>query len=157
MIWSGSKEAPGYGQSGQTNVYNDLRTSLKDQIAPKTKPTGTLFDFFMPTGTAIQNARGIFGTQMTNDCPIYGLGDDGPNPDYWHINNLGCYIAAATWIKTITGYDIANVQVPWQIPNTQKTREAGANTNRFTVDETMRANVVKAVNAAVSTPFSASF
>ena len=48
----------------------------------------------IPCGTAIQNMRGTF------------VGDNLNVPDGFHLNKLGCYTAALTWVEAIWGINV---------------------------------------------------
>lgn len=109
-------------------MYDKICSAVKERIA-----TNDNFDFIIPTGTAIQNARSYFNFTL--------------NRDGSHLNNLGCYIAAAMWVKTITGYDIGNLRTPYTVSSTYN------GTTTYTIEGTMFDNVVQSVNAAANRPF----
>jgi len=75
-----------YGKN-QARMYSLIVSSVKSKIV-----TNDSFDFIIPVGTAIQNARtGFLGDTLTRD----GL----------HLDlKVGRFIAAVTWMK-ILGYD----------------------------------------------------
>lgn len=54
-------------------------------------------DFILPSGTAIQNGRGVFGDTLTRDG--------------YHLDHIyGRYIASMQWFKTITGFDLSKIR-----------------------------------------------
>ena len=125
-------DASYYGYN-QIRMYDSICQVVQRKIV-----RNDAFDFVIPVGTAIQNARapGLFNDILNRI-------------DGSHLSNTGGYIAAAMWVKKITGYDIANVQVPY----TASSSVIFAGSPEFTVDATARAKVVQAVNAAASSPF----
>ena len=96
--------------------------------------SNSAFDLIIPSGTAIQNYR----TQQN---------DDNLNHDGTHLSNLGCYIAAAMWVKTITGYDIANLTTGYVANKTWGSSPS------VTITPAILGNIVQAVNDATATPF----
>ncbi|RZK64037.1 MAG: DUF4886 domain-containing protein, partial [Pedobacter sp.] len=85
----GSTYAPfeNYGKN-QLTMYNaiaNVSQRVKDIVA---------IDMLVPAGTAIQNAR------------TSALGDAFNVSDGYHLNNIGKYIAAATWFETIFGQSV---------------------------------------------------
>jgi hypothetical protein len=84
-----------YYGNHQRGMYDSICHVVQRKIL-----RNSAFDLIIPSGTAIQNARGHFGDVL--------------NSDGTHLGNLGRYIAAAMWIKTITGLNIANLEVPYQ-------------------------------------------
>jgi len=62
---------------------------------------------FIPSGTAIQNARVTLGDAFCSDG--------------YHINNLGSYIAACTWAETFFGIDCFELKV---VPSTSISDES---------------------------------
>jgi len=126
----------------------------QEKIAPKLKPnSGAYFDDIIPVGTAIQNGRKYFGGSVLNSAsPTYGeKPPSGGYTDHDHLNNVGCYLAGAMWIKVITGYDIAGLTVPYTIPVTTSTTYNGLAPIEIT--QTMLNNIVLAVNAAYNSPY----
>ena len=117
---------PDYG-SNQRNMYNQICNATITKIVPKTDIV-----FIIPAGTAIQNARLHFGDNLNNPG------------DGYHLNNLGCYIAAATWLKIITGRNVAELMIPYN---------ASATAVPVTIDAGRLEKIVQSVNAAVATPF----
>lgn len=78
-------EFPNYGNSQET-MYNAILSAVKQEVIP----TG-LFDFIIPSGTAIQNARTSYiGDTLTRDG--------------YHLSiPYGRYIAGLTWMQALTG------------------------------------------------------
>ena len=111
----------------QADMYTKICSTVKTEIVPKG------FDFIIPNGTAIQNYRGLHGDVLN----IY---------DGTHLNNLGHYIATAIWIKTITGYDISNLPVPYSNPLHYCAGPA------ITIDVILRGQIAQAVNDAFVLP-----
>ena len=126
-----------YGRS-QLNMYNSICDAVQEKIL--LKKDGGDFDFIIPTGTAIQNAREYYGDNISRDG-LYGNG----STDGSHLNNLGRYIAAAMWVKTITGYDVANLGVPYTV--------SGVAGTTYIIDQPALDQIVQSVNAAYSSPF----
>ena len=114
----------------QDKMYQAICTAVQTKIVPELK-TG-VFDFIIPTGTAIQNYR------------VHG---DHLNHDGTHLSNLGCYIAATMWVKTITGYDISKLTTPYVANKTW----GGAPS--VTINATDLPDIIQAVNAAAKSPF----
>ena len=120
----------GYSSSWpQLFMYHEICNAVETKIVPN-----NAFDFIIPTGTAIQNARGLYGDI---------LNDDGT-----HLSNLGRYIAAAMWIKTITGYDIASLKTPYTASDTYY-----YNAIPYTINAGDLTKIVQSVNAAYASPF----
>lgn len=84
------------------------------------------FDMVFPTGTAIQNAR-------------TSLIGDNLNRDEHHLNTLGRYVAACTLFRTISGQPLTELNY---VPDT------------LTIDDTTKAAILEAVNAAAANPIS---
>ncbi len=128
----------------QQGMYEMTCTTVQEQILLH---RGASFDFVIPVGTAIQNAR---------KPSSLGFGDY-LNYDGTHLDNRGCYIAAATWIKTITGYDIARLETPYPMwPGTVSISivRAGEAVPYWMPSTPASFEIIqKAVNAAATTPF----
>ena len=77
----------------QLTMYNAIVNAVKEKIV-----TNSSFDFIIPSGTAIQNARTSFmGDNLTRDG--------------FHLTyDFGRYIAGLTWFKAITGLPVESVQ-----------------------------------------------
>ena len=73
----------------QRLMYEAICSTVQSEIATK-----AAFDFIIPTGTAIQNARWRSGEVF--------------NSDGTHLNSDGAIVASTMWFKTITGMDITN-------------------------------------------------
>jgi len=117
----------GYSGSNQRTMYESICNAVQLKIV-----NNSAFDYIIPTGTAIQNARGFFGDNL--------------NYDGTHLNNLGCYIAATMWIKTITGFDISKLPVPYTASSTIFCPS-------YTITSSDFGNIVQAVNNAANSPF----
>ena len=113
----------------QRDMYNAICSTVQTKILPN-----NAFSFIIPTGTAIQNARVHFGDNL--------------NFDGTHLTHLGSYIAAATWIKTITGFDIAKLKVPYTA--SASPTEYGP---PYIINESDFSKIVPSVNAAAASPF----
>ena len=148
MTWSYSNLQPGCDQS----LYNQyIIEATQTWVVPILKTNGGPFDFIIPVGTAIQKARALlFGDHLNCDSPQWGQLPLPDKPDYLHLNNVGCYVAGAMWIKTITGYDIAELVVPYKPPETPSTKDNGVVVE---ISPTMLNDVVSAVNAAHAAPY----
>ena len=104
-----------------------------------------VFDFVVPTATAIQNARNLLGNIL--------------NQYDAHLSGLGCYLASATWVKTITGLDISGLQTPYNAYQSyndypEYDGDPGPVT---TIDAARLAQIVQIVNATMAKPFETSF
>lgn len=75
-----------YYDKSQETMYNAILSAVKQEVIP----TG-LFDFIIPSGTAIQNARTSYiGDTLTRDG--------------YHLSiPYGRYIAGLTWMQALTG------------------------------------------------------
>ena len=111
-------------------MYELICSAVQAKIVPDND-----FDFIIPTGTAIQNAKStaLFGDNLTHDGS--------------HLNNLGCYIGSAMWVKTLTGYDISNLRTPYVANKTW------GESPSVTITPDILSKVVQAVNAADASPF----
>jgi len=91
MTWAYAQNSthtgfPYYG-SDQMTMYNAIASAVQAKVAGK-------FDFIIPAGTAVQNAR---TTTLFSD----NLCSDG-----YHLNDFGRFIAGAMWIKQIYGLNV---------------------------------------------------
>jgi hypothetical protein len=78
--------------SNQTEMYGAITGTVREKVAPKEN-----FELIIPAGTAVQNARsGFIGDNLTRDG--------------YHLNDLGRYLAALTWVKAVTGWDVGAVK-----------------------------------------------
>jgi len=140
MTWSYDQSEINKSNTLKTNytnpygLWNAISGVVQSVIVPKLKINGGVFDFIIPTGTAIQNARYHYGDILT--------------PDGRHLNNLGRYIAGAMWVKSVTGYDIAKLKVPYRAEN----KDDGI-TSIIKADDLEK--IIQAVNAADASPFTA--
>lgn len=79
-----------YGNNQQT-MYEKIVSCVNAKI-----DTNSEFDFVIPAGTAIQNARTSYiGDNLTIDG--------------YHLNSLGEYIIGVTWVMKITGWPIEDL------------------------------------------------
>ncbi len=76
----------------QDAMYQGILSAVKTHIAPRND-----FDYIIPAGTAIQNAR------------LLNLDEEELSEDGTHLNDLGCYIIGLTWFAKITGMSIDNI------------------------------------------------
>lgn len=123
----------------QLEMYQQIITCVKEKILPN-----KLFDFIIPNGTAIQNARTSY------------LGDNF-TLDGYHLEDLGEFIAGLTLVLTITNCDIDDLnydlipqkfipylniakeavlnglEKPFEITNSKITQEPFKENNEYTV------------------------
>ena len=85
--YSSHQNFPDYGNN-QMTMYNAIIDAVKTRIVPNND-----FAFVIPAGTAIQNARTIFGETLNW-------------ADGYHLNLTGQFIAGAMMLRSITGWDI---------------------------------------------------
>ena len=91
MTWAYENNAdhpdfPKY-DNNQFTMYNKIIQTVQEKICSNKN-----FDFVIPSGTAIQNARSSYvGDTFTNDG--------------FHLENLGEFIAGMTFIQTLTNWD----------------------------------------------------
>ena len=111
----------------QRQMYDKIGNAVKSKIVPN-----KAFDFIIPSGIAIQNARQHFGDVLNN-------AEDG-----FHLNNLGRYIAAVIWVKAITGLNIADLMASYN---------AFADGPGVVINENMLSKIIQSVNAATILPF----
>ena len=75
----------------QTFMYRAICTVVQKYIVPS-----TAFPIVIPSGTAVQNARGsYFGDTLTRDG--------------YHLNETARYIAGYTWFATLTGKTLSSL------------------------------------------------
>jgi len=91
MTWAYAQDSthsgfPYYG-SNQMTMYNAIINAAQTKVVGK-------FDFIIPAGTAVQNARTttLFGDRLCSDG--------------YHLNDFGRFIAGAMWIKQIYGLNV---------------------------------------------------
>ena len=125
MTWSNSYANPSWSGENHGYICNTVQAKIL---------TNSAFDFIIPAGTAIQNARGQFG-------------DSSCTADGSHLNSFGTYIAGAIWVKTITGYDIANLETPYLTPVSEN------DVTRYNIEGNTFTKIVHSVNAAYANPF----
>ena len=114
----------------QRTMYEAICSTVQAKIV-----NNTAFNFIIPTGTAIQNAR------------VIGSFGDNLNSDRTHLDNRGCYIAGAMWIKTITGYDISKLTIPYYASRSYY------ESSPYTITSTDFNKIVQSVNDAAASPF----
>jgi len=81
-----------YGND-QTTMYNAIVNTAQEKVIPNLD-----FNFIVPNGTAIQNARTSW------------LGDTLTRDGYHLSYDIGRYIAGLSYAYTMTGYDISKIQ-----------------------------------------------
>lgn len=89
-----------YDQQHTPTIYNHQQKLMYDSImkASSQAMEDYGFDFIVPSGTAIQNARNsIIGDHL--------------NRDGFHLNDTGKYIAACTWAETITNKSVIGTKI----------------------------------------------
>jgi len=95
MTWayqSGSSHSgfANYGKN-QMTMYSAITDAVKNNIL-----TNSSIDGFIPSGTAVQNLRGVYGDTLTRDG--------------YHLSyGIGRYTAALMWYKQLTGADISDI------------------------------------------------
>lgn len=97
MTWayqadSAHGEFVNYGNNQQT-MYRKIVDCVNSKIV-----TNKAFDFVIPAGTAVQNARTSY------------IGDN-LTADGYHLNPLGEYIIGVVWVMKITGWPIEDLDV----------------------------------------------
>jgi hypothetical protein len=95
MTWAyqASSSHAGFANYGknQMKMYNAITDAVKTTIL-----TNNSIDGFIPSGTAVQNLRGVYGDTLTRDG--------------FHLSyGIGRYTAALMWYKQLTGGDISNI------------------------------------------------
>jgi len=92
MTWAYAQDSTHSGfpyyENNQMTMYNAIINTVQTKIQPVAD-----FDFIIPVGTAIQNARttDLFGDNLCSDG--------------YHLNDFGRFIAGAMWIKKIYGFN----------------------------------------------------
>lgn len=81
-----------YFDYNQNSMYNGIVDAVKTHIVTRDD-----FDYIIPAGTAIQNAR------------LLELDDAELSSDGTHLNSIGCYVAGLTWFAKITGMSIDDI------------------------------------------------
>lgn len=85
---------PNYGNTLYN--YNQIVEQVKEYVL-----NNSSFDYILPTGTAIENARtGFIGGMRGSVKQPYQAIIAGVARDGTHVNNIGMYIGAMTWVKT---------------------------------------------------------
>ena len=124
-----------YYGSDQMTMYNAICNAVESKIVPNSK-----FDYLMPVGTAIQNARSSY------------LGDPDLNRDYSHLSDLGRVIAGYTWYSILTGKQIDEVKVD-AIPGALRYYKADRDAGDLVLTDDLKAIIVESVQNALKTPF----
>ena len=150
MTWSSSN------YNNQQSGYNTtILSNTNTWIKPRLKSNGgSIFDFMIPAGTAVQRARNnsFFGDELNCAGSVYGFGGARPTDgeiDHLHLNNVGSYLGAVMWIKTIMGLDLSALK-PLTVPSTSSTQYNG---QVITITQPMIDHIVTAVNAAHADPY----
>jgi hypothetical protein len=79
-------------------MYNAITQTVQNKILSNSR-----FDFIIPSGTAIQNARTVYGDTL--------------NSDGTHLNDRGRFIAAAMWLRQIFDFNVDVFDSPYQAMN----------------------------------------
>ena len=124
-----------YYNNDQMTMYNAIADAVLSKITPNPK-----FEYIMPVGTAIQNARSSY------------LGDPDLNRDYSHLSDLGRTIAAYTWYCILTNTTLDDVSIDF-VPGTLRYASADKRTDLVLTDE-LKAIIIESVNNALSTSYS---
>jgi hypothetical protein len=111
----------GYGKN-QMTMYNAITDTVQAKIVPVPD-----FEFIIPTGTAVQNARTLYGDTL--------------NSDGTHLNDRGRFIAATMWVLTIYNKDIGVFTSDYKA------------LNNFTITLDDMAKIKKCVQDAFEHPF----
>lgn len=122
MVWAYQAGYPdaSFTAASQTAMYSSIAGAVGQVISPD-----TAFDYLIPSGTAIQNARSsLFGDTLTRDGQ--------------HLNATGKLIAGYTWYRTLTGTALTGLNY--------------TSVDGETLSETEQTVVMEAVNNAASYP-----
>ncbi len=93
MTWAGREGTNTAPYGGQAKMHEAIVSAVKEKIQPN-----DAFVKIIPNGTAIQNARtSLIGDALTRDSVSHLTLD------------LGRYIAAMTFVQTISGVDVSNI------------------------------------------------
>ena len=130
MTWS-YEEPCTFNPDGFAKYYESSSRKMFEKITKTTQdivlPTG-VFSFLIPTGTTIENARTTsFGQSFNSDTA--------------HLNSLGMMVAGYTWLAALTGESLAEFKY---MPSDVK------------LNDTQKAELLWAINAAVEKPFEVS-
>ena len=134
---------PNYGNTLYN--YNQIVEQVKTHVLNNSN-----FDYILPTGTAIENARtsflgGMRGSVNQPYQPIIA----GLQRDSTHVNDIGMYIGAMTWVKTLMpNLDIDSLE--WA-PNVTYNDNNGALSGNLVFDEAVIAEAKWAASKAVET------
>jgi hypothetical protein len=92
MTWAYANSYSGLsGYGNQMAMYNAIANAVQTKIVPQLAPAGD-FEFIIPSGTAIQNARTVYNDTL--------------NSDGTHLTDKGRFIAGAIWLRRIYGKSV---------------------------------------------------
>lgn len=123
-----------YYNNDQMTMYNCIVEAVEKKIVPN-----PVFEFIMPVGTAIQNARSSY------------LGDPDLNRDYSHLSDLGRVIAGYTWYSILTGKEITEISLN-EVPKGLRALSVDKSSALELTDE-LKAIILESVQNAVKKPF----
>ena len=109
-----------YGSSNET-MYAGILSCVREQVLGHKD-----FSIVIPTGTALQNARAVFGNQFSVDA-------------WHHLNDFGKLIAGYMWFCSLTG--------------TEPESLAYMPASLHFFEETERAQILSSVTQALNDPF----
>lgn len=143
---SNPNNAPNNGNT--LNDWNRIVEQTKLHLAGDNNTNG--YSYVLPVGTAIENARtsylaGIRGTTNSND--IMG----GLQRDRVHLNDIGKYIAAITWVKVLE--PDWNTNDITYMPNVKYKDASGNVTDESVFDEDIVKTAKAAAAAAAANPY----
>ena len=116
------------------NMYNKISAAVQEKIVGGSYQ----FDYLMPSGTAVQNAR-----EYLTAKDLYR--------DYCHLNNLGRLVAAYTWyceLEGVTLTDLKLTQIPADLALTNEVSNGVT-----TVDAELENVIIESVNNAMANKF----
>lgn len=158
MIWSQNQKFSGINRVGNQNYnlysnnrpnygnemydYNNIVNQTETHVFDNPK-----FDYILPTGTAIQNARTSYLGGLKGTTSKYNM-IGGMQRDLTHIANIGMYIGAMTWVKTL--FPALSIDDMTWAPNV--TYASGDLNGKTIFDEDVIETAKWAANAACTTP-----
>lgn len=125
--------------------YNQIIEQVKTHVLDKGD-----FDYILPTGTAIENARTSFLSGMRGSVNqpyqpiIAGLQRDGT-----HLNDIGMYIGAMTWVKTLMP-NLSIDNLDWA-PGVTYDTDNGALSGKAVFDKSVISEAKRAADSAFKT------
>ena len=149
MTWAYPVEDDGVGEvttnttDSFKNYYNNDQMTMYEAIteAVRTKiVTNPDFEYLMPVGTAVQNARSSY------------LGDPDVNRDYSHLSDLGRVIAGYTWYSVLTGKQIDKINLD-AVPADLRYFKADKNAGDLVLTDALKAIILESVQNAVEKRF----